>query len=286
MEREDSLYRNREETPSSSSRQKDEYERTDEEKREFVDTLWNDIKDGARELVSQEPLLGGLIYSKILNQPTFEKSLSYVLSSKIANAQVLAGQWQELMFEAMQKEPVISYCAATDIRACVERDPACPNPTHCFLFYKGFHGLQTQRVSHWLWGHGRKPLACYMQSLVSETFGMDLHPAAMFGRGVMIDHATSIVVGETAVIGDGCTLFHGVTLGGTGKTRGDRHPKLGKRVVVGSNASILGNVKVADDCKIGSSAVLVHDVPRGTTIVGTKGKVLSGKYGSALRSRL
>ena len=282
MEREDSLYRNREET-SSSSRQKDEYERTDEEKREFVDTLWNDIKDGARELVSQEPLLGGLIYSKILNQPTFEKSLSYVLSSKIANAQVLAGQWQELMFEAIQKEPVISYCA---LRYSRGNGPACPNPTHCFLIYKGFHGLQTQRVSHWLWGHGRKPLACYMQSLVSETFGMDLHPAAMFGRGVMIDHATSIVVGETAVIGDGCTLFHGVTLGGTGKTRGDRHPKLGKRVVVGSNASILGNVKVADDCKIGSSAVLVHDVPPGTTIVGTKGKVLSGKYGSALRSRL
>ena len=127
MEREDSLYRNREET-SSSSRQKDEYERTDEEKREFVDTLWNDIKDGAHELVSQEPLLGGLIYSKILNQPTFEKSLSYVLSSKIANAQVLAGQWQELMFEAMQKEPVISYCAATDIRACVERGSGVSKP--------------------------------------------------------------------------------------------------------------------------------------------------------------
>jgi len=284
MEREESMYNRTRDEPST--REENEYERTDEEKLEFVRAVWRDITEGAQELVSREPLLGGLIYSKILNQPTFEKSLSYVLSSKIANAQVLAGQWQELMFEAIQKEPVISYSAATDIRACVERDPACPNPTHCFLFYKGFHGLQTQRVSHWLWGHERKPLACYMQSLVSEKFGMDLHPAAMFGRGVMIDHATSIVVGETAVIGDGCTLFHGVTLGGTGKIRGDRHPKLGKRVVVGSNASILGNVKVADDCKIGSSAVLVHDVPRGTTIVGTKGKVLSGKYGSALRSRL
>jgi len=284
MEREESIYNRTRDEPST--REENEYERTDEEKLEFVRAVWRDITEGAQELVSREPLLGGLIYSKILNQQTFEKSLSYVLSSKIANAQVLAGQWQELMFEAIQKEPVISYSAATDIRACVERDPACPNPTHCFLFYKGFHGLQTQRVSHWLWGHERKPLACYMQSLVSEKFGMDLHPAAMFGRGVMIDHATSIVVGETAVIGDGCTLFHGVTLGGTGKIRGDRHPKLGKRVVVGSNASILGNVKVADDCKIGSSAVLVHDVPRGTTIVGTKGKVLSGKYGSALRSRL
>ena len=131
---------------------------------------------GAQELVSREPLLGGLIYSKILNQQTFEKSLSYVLSSKIANAQVLAGQWQELMFEAIQKEPVISYSAATDIRASWNATQRVQTQHIAFSFYKGFHGLQTQRVSHWLWGHERKPLACYMQSLVSEKFGMDLPP--------------------------------------------------------------------------------------------------------------
>jgi serine O-acetyltransferase len=255
-----------------------------EEDERYVRKVWEDIKRGAEDLVKEEPLLGGLIYSKILNQRSFEKSLSYLLSSKIGNAQVLSGQWQELIFQAIVENPQIALFAAKDILAIRERDPACTNAVHCYLFYKGFSGLQTQRVSHWLWKRNRKQLAFYMQSLVSEIFGMDLHPAAKFGHGIMIDHATSVVVGETAVIGDNCTLFHGVTLGGTGKERGDRHPKLGNRVVVGSNASILGNVRVGDDCKIGSSAVLVHDVPQGTTIVGTKGKVL--KRNSLMRSRL
>ena len=196
---------------------------------------------GAQELAIKEPLLGGFLYSKILNQPTFERSLAFLLATKLATSTILASQWNDLIIDAIttsaeeeqNKSPgagSIAAAARADLEAIKYRDPACPSYVHAFLFYKGFQGLQAQRVSHWLWGHKRKVLACMVQSSISETFGMDLHPGAKFGRGIMIDHATGIVVGETAVVDDDCSLFHGVTLGGTGKEAGDRHPKLQKRV--------------------------------------------------------
>ena len=189
----------------------------------------------------KEPMLGGFLYSKILNQPTFERSLASLLATKLANSTILASQWNDLIIDAITSSAdeektnkwkkvapgsgSIADAARADLEAIKLRDPACPSYVHAFLFYKGFQGLQAQRVSHWLWGHGRTVIACTVQSNISETFGMDLHPAAKFGRGIMIDHATGIVVGETAEVGDDCSLFHGVTLGGTGKAAGDRHPK-------------------------------------------------------------
>lgn len=259
------------------------------------DEIWASLRQGGQELVEKEPLMGGFVYATILNQPTFERALAFLVASKIANATILQGQWNDLIMEALnatneegnrvQNGPgtgSISEAAREDLKAIVERDPACPSYTHAFCFFKGFQGLQAQRVSHWLWGHHRKVLACKMQSLVSEVFNMDLHPAAKFGRGIMIDHGHGVVVGETAVVDDGCTLLHGVTLGGTGKVRGDRHPKLGKRVVVGSNASVLGNITVGHDCKIGAGAALMHDLPPNTTVVGHKGRVVTKKTMSKL----
>jgi serine O-acetyltransferase len=254
------------------------------------DPIWESLRAGAQALVDKEPLMGGFVYATILNQPSFERALGFLLASKIANTTILAGQWNDLFMDALNGTNEESHreyrgpgtgsigdAARADLKAIMERDPACPSYTHAFCFFKGFQGLQAQRVSHWLWGHKRKILACKVQSLISEVFGMDLHPAARFGRGVMIDHGHGVVVGETAVVDDDCTLLHGVTLGGTGKVRGDRHPKLGKRVVVGSNASVLGNVKVGDDCKIGAGAALIHDLPPRTTIVGHKGRVVTKK---------
>jgi len=256
------------------------------------DQIWSSLRAGAQALVDKEPLMGGFIYATILNQPSFERALGFLLASKLASATIMAGQWNDLIMDAINetngggngkdecKGPgtgSIAAAARRDLEAIVERDPACPSFTHAFCFFKGFQGLQAQRVSHWLWGHGRKILACKIQSLISEVYGMDLHPAARFGRGIMIDHGHGVVVGETAVVDDDCTLLHGVTLGGTGKIRGDRHPKLGKRVVVGSYASILGNIHIGHDSKIGSGATLMHDLPPWTTVVGHKGRVVTKK---------
>jgi len=259
------------------------------------DAIWTSLRQGAQGLVDKEPLMGGFIYATILNQPNFERALGFLLASKLATSTIMAGQWNDLIMEAVQStngDPErkdgkdartgpgtgsIAAAARRDLEAIVERDPACPSFTHAFCFFKGFQGLQAQRVSHWLWGHDRKILACKIQSLISEVFGMDLHPAARFGKGIMIDHGHGVVIGETAVVDDDCTLLHGVTLGGTGKVRGDRHPKLGKRVVVGSYASILGNIQIGHDCKIGSGATVMHDLPPWTTVVGHKGRVVTAK---------
>lgn len=238
-------------------------------------------------------MLGGFLYSKILNQPTFERSLAFLLATKLANSTILASQWNDLIIDAITSSAdeekanngkkvapgsgSIADAARADLEAFKLRDPACPSYVHAFLFYKGFQGLQAQRVSHWLWGHGRTVIACTVQSNISETFGMDLHPGAKFGRGIMIDHATGIVVGETAEVGDDCSLFHGVTLGGTGKAAGDRHPKLEKRVTVGAHASVLGNITIGHDSKIGASASILHDLPPRSVVVGHKGQVLMRK---------
>ena len=256
---------------------------------------------GAQELAIKEPLLGGFLYSKILNQPTFERSLAFLLATKLATSTILASQWNDLIIDAIttsaeeeqNKSPgagSIAAAARADLKAIKYRDPACPSYVHAFLFYKGFQGLQAQRVSHWLWGHKRKVLACMVQSSISETFGMDLHPGAKFGKGIMIDHATGIVVGETAVVDDDCSLFHGVTLGGTGKQAGDRHPKLQKRVTVGAHASVLGNITIGHDTKIGASAAILHDLPPRSVVVGHKGIIIAkrrkGEKASAVMSKL
>ena len=265
------------------------------------DGLWQSLREGARELAEKEPLMKGFLEAKILNQSTFERSLASLLSLKLATSTILASQWNDLIIDAIDSSldeeknqspgnGSIACACRKDLEAILKKDPACPSYAHAFLFYKGFQGLAAQRVSHWLWGHGRKVLACLVQSSISETFGMDLHPGAKFGRGILIDHATGIVVGETAVVDDECSLFHGVTLGGTGKHVGDRHPKLGKRVTVGAHASVLGNITVGHDTKIGASAAILHDLPPRSVVVGHKGIIIAkrrkGEKASVTMSKL
>ena len=267
------------------------------------DDVWDSMRKGAQELVEKEPLLGGFVYSKILNQPTFERSLAFLLATKLASSTVLASQWNDLFIDALTSSAEeetsmggrgspapgtgsIADAARADLRAILSRDPACPSYTHAFLFFKGFQGLQAQRVSHWLWSKGRTVIACFVQSSISEVFGMDLHPGAKFGRGILVDHATGIVVGETAVVHDDCSLFHGVTLGGTGKVSGDRHPKLQKRVVVGAHASVIGNISIGHDSKIGASASILHDLPPKSVVVGHKGIVIQKRGNKGKHSLL
>src|SRR5204862_6089122 len=171
--------------------------------------------------------------------------------------------------------PRIVSVAEDDLKAVFERDPACRGYVQPFLFFKGFLALQTQRVAHWLWSEGRETLAFYLQSRMSEMFQVDAHPATKIGRGVFIDHGTGIVLGETAVIGDDVSMLHGVTLGGTGAERGDRHPKIGKGVLLGAGAKVLGNIKVGDYAKVASGSVVLKEVPPGCTAAGVPARLIN-----------
>jgi serine O-acetyltransferase len=171
-----------------------------------------------------------------------------------------------------------------DMQAVLERDPACRGMLQPFLFFKGFLALQTQRVANRLWREGRETLAFHFQSRSSELFGVDIHPAVKMGRGIMLDHATNITIGETAVVGDGCSILQGVTLGGTGKEVGDRHPKIGRGVLVSVGAKVLGNITVGDEAKIAAGSVVLKDVPAHTTVAGVPARIVGGEANNPARS--
>ena len=177
--------------------------------------------------------------------------------------------------EAYRTSPALVAAAEADLKAVFERDPACRGYVQPFLFFKGFQALQTHRVAHWLWTQGRETLAFYLQSRVSELFQMDIHPATRIGRGIFVDHGTGIVIGETAVVGDDVSMLHGVTLGGTGAERGDRHPKVGKGVLLGAGAKVLGNIKIGDYAKVASGSVVLRDVPAGCTAAGVPARLVN-----------
>jgi serine O-acetyltransferase len=174
----------------------------------------------------------------------------------------------EIFCEILNSNQNISEAMQADIAAYFERDPACDAYCLPLLYYKGFHAIQAHRINHALWLAGRKTLSYFLQNRASEVFGVDIHPAARLGRGIMIDHGTGVVIGETAVLGDNISMLHGVTLGGSGKHSGDRHPKIGNGVMIGANASILGNIRIHDCAKIGAGSVVVQDVPAYTTAIG------------------
>eukprot|EP00270_Netrium_digitus_P015951 TRINITY_DN5649_c0_g1_i1.p1 TRINITY_DN5649_c0_g1~~TRINITY_DN5649_c0_g1_i1.p1 ORF type:complete len:395 (+),score=95.81 TRINITY_DN5649_c0_g1_i1:276-1460(+) len=227
-------------------------------------------------------ILGEFFLRSINSWTSLEEALAFVLSGKLQAVGTAgsADSWRRLLLSIWQESECvvdgfhILDLAAYDLSVIQERDPACPGFAHAMLFFKGFQGLQLHRISHVLWMRGQRTMAYLLQSAISQIFSMDLHPAACVGRGVMIDHATGIVIGETAVVGSGCTLLHGVTLGGTGKQRGDRHPKLGSNVLVGAGASILGNVRIGDGAKIGAAALVLKDIPPHATAVGSPAKVI------------
>ena len=177
--------------------------------------------------------------------------------------------------EAYERDPGIVEIAEYDLKAVFERDPACKGYVQPFLFFKGFQALQTQRVAHWLWRQRRETIALYLQSRMSEVFQVDIHPATRIGSGVFVDHGTGIVIGETAVIGDEVSMLQGVTLGGTGAERGDRHPKIGKGVLLGAGAKVLGNISIGDYAKIASGSVVLKDVPAGCTAAGVPARLVN-----------
>lgn len=226
------------------------------------------IRDEAEVLVQKEPLSVLMIKEQILSCNSFEEMLAVTLSCQLAGEVMDRAELTKMFSALYQKYPELLVNAAKDLHATVMRDPACTSYLEPLLFFKGFQGLQAYRVAHVLWEESRTFPAKMLQSIISRKFGMDIHPAAKIGYGLLIDHATNIVIGETATVGNNVSLLHGVTLGGTGNEVGDRHPKVGAGVMVGAHAQLLGNIHIGDGAKIGAGAVVVSDVPAHTTYAG------------------
>ena len=238
------------------------------------DPAWDRIVDEAKSSLIKEPLLSSLVHSSILHHRNLEQALSYRVAYKLSTAEMPEQMLREISDEAMRGDGEISSCARADLVAVTERDPACNSFIQPLLFFKGFQAIQAYRVGHWLWKAGRKDMAYYFQSRISEVFNLDIHPAAVIGHGIMIDHAHSVVIGETAVVGNNVSMLHSVTLGGTGKQDDDRHPKIGDGVLIGAGAKVLGNIKVGHSSRIAAGSVVLHDVPPCKTVAGVPAKIV------------
>lgn len=236
-------------------------------------TLWQTIRHETQAAAEAEPMLASFLHQTVLRHHSIDRVLAFHLSSKLASPVMDGRALYELFFHALSSDPGISRAMQADIVAYYERDAACDAYSLPLLYYKGFHAIQAHRINHWLWQHGRRTMAYFLQNRASEVFGVDIHPAARFGHGIMIDHGTGVVVGETAVLGNDISILHGVTLGGSGKVSGDRHPKIGNGVMIGANASVLGNIRVHECAKIGAGSVVVDEVPAHSTVVGVPARV-------------
>jgi serine O-acetyltransferase len=214
------------------------------------------------------------MYSTILNHDTLESALAFHLANLLSSPAMISTQIQSLILEALDHSPKFRRSLRADMMAVRDRDPACNYLPDVFLYFKGFHALQTHRVAHYLYKHGRHVVAHYLQSQVSQTFQIDIHPNATIGSGVMMDHGTGIVVGETARIGHNCSILHHVTLGGSGKKGVDRHPKVGDGVLLGAGASVLGNVEIGDGCQVGAGTLVISDLPPHSVAVGVPAKII------------
>ncbi|MEM6340805.1 MAG: serine O-acetyltransferase [Pseudomonadota bacterium] len=239
-----------------------------------IDPVWHRILNEAEDAIRDEPLLGGLVHSSVLHHASFERALAFRFAQKLSSEEMSAQLLREIADDAFAEEPALGQAARADILAVHERDPACHRFLQPLLFFKGFQAVQAYRMGHYLWRQDRHDLAYFIQMRVSETFGVDIHPGARIGQGIMIDHAHSIVVGETAVVGDNVSMLHSVTLGGTGKEEEDRHPKIGNGVLIGAGAKVLGNLHVGDCCRIAAGSVVLHDVPPCKTVAGVPAKIV------------
>lgn len=247
----------------------------DTQERIDVSAVWGMLRESVSS--AQEPSLAPLLKVFIQEGDSFEVSLGKLMAYKIADDLVSREALMELFTEELAADPKIAAYAAADLLASVERNPAYPSVLVPYLFAKGFLGLQVHRVAHVLWREGRQLAAMYLQSRVAEVFAMDIHPGATIGSGVFIDHATGVVIGETAVVGDDVSILQNVTLGGTGKESGDRHPKIRSGVLLAAGAKVLGNVIVGEDAKIGAGSVVLGPIPAGTTAVGVPARVVRSR---------
>ena len=248
--------------------------------------VWAALRNEAEHTAWTEPALASLVNAVILSHDNLGDALSYQLAHKLGDQELRAMSLRELAIEAYRASPNLVEIAEADLKAVFERDPACKGYVQPFLFFKGFQALQTQRIANWLWGQGRETMAFYLQSRMSEIFQVDIHPATRIGSGVFIDHGTGIVIGETAVIGDDVSLLQGVTLGGTGAERGDRHPKIGRGVLLGAGAKVLGNIQIGDYAKVASGSVVLKPVPAHCTAAGVPARLVNCPTGEEPARRM
>ncbi|MBX6424751.1 MAG: serine O-acetyltransferase [Variibacter sp.] len=239
-----------------------------------VDPVWGRIRKEAEEVVRREPELASFIYACILHHDTLEAAVVHRIAQRLDHADFPGELIRQAFSDAIEDDPAIGDAFRADIVATVDRDPAADRLLEPLLYFKGFHAIQTHRLAHWLWEQGRKDFAYYLQSRSSAVFQTDIHPAVRMGRGIFLDHATGLVVGETAVIEDDVSMLQDVTLGGTGKTDGDRHPKIRRGVMIGAGAKILGNIEVGCCARIAAGSVVLKPVPPQTTVAGVPAKVV------------
>jgi serine O-acetyltransferase len=251
---------------------------------ETVDPIWMRIRSEAEAVVRQEPQLASFIYTSLLEHDSLASAVVQRISDTLDHPAVSGATIREAFLEAVADQPGIGDAFRVDIVATYDRDPATARFLEPVLYFKGFHAIQTHRLAHWLWGRHRRDFAFYLQSRSSAVFQTDIHPAAKIGRGIFLDHATGLVVGETSVIEDDVSLLHGVTLGGTGNESGDRHPKIRRGVLIGAGASILGNIEIGHCARVAAGSVVIKPVPNNVTVAGVPAKVV-GEAGCAEPSR-
>lgn len=236
--------------------------------------VWMRMRAEAEDAVRREPLLGSVIHGGLLHHERLPEALAYRFSLKLASADMSEQILREIADDAHAVAPALVEAAVYDLLAVFDRDPACDLLIQPVLFFKGFQALQAHRIAHWLWVEKRRELAWFVQMRCSEVFGVDIHPGAIMGHGIMIDHAHSIVIGETAVVGNDVSMLHSVTLGGTGKEDGDRHPKIGDGVLIGAGAKVLGNIRVGERSRIAAGSVVLEEVPPCVTVAGVPARIV------------
>ena len=249
-----------------------------------VDPVWDRIRDEAGEIVKKEPELAGFTLRSILNHETLEEAIIHRIAARLDHSVVPADLIVQVYRSVLRENPSIGEAFRADIMAVVDRDPACARILEPVLYFKGFHAIQTHRLAHSLWNKDRRDFALYLQSRSSEVFQTDINPAARLGKGLFFDHATGIVIGQTSVVDDDVSILQDVTLGGTGKERGDRHPKIRQGVLIGAGAKVLGNIEVGRCARIAAGSVVLKPVPPNTTVAGVPAKVV-GEAGCAEPSR-
>jgi serine O-acetyltransferase len=245
-----------------------------------VDPVWEAVRAGARQIVAAEPSMANMLVSSVLNHDSFEAALAHRLAARLDHDDVSADLIRQAFAETLADSPKIGIDARVDLAATLERDPACHRAIEPLLFFKGYQAIQTHRFAHAMHLAGRRDFALYLQSRASMVFQVDINPAVPMGQGIMLDHGTGLVIGETAVVGDNVSLLQGITLGGTGKADQDRHPKIRNGVLIGAGAKVLGNIIVGECSRIGAGSVVLKEVPPRTTVAGVPAKVI-GEAGCA-----
>jgi serine O-acetyltransferase len=247
---------------------------------DVVDPIWSRVRMEAETVTHAEPQLSSFIFANILQLNSLESAIVQRISSRLDHSDMPSTLIAQAFGKALEADPSISAAFRADIAAVIDRDPAANRYIEPILYFKGFHALETHRLAHWLWKAGRKDFALYLQSRSSAVFQCDINPNVPIGRGVFLDHATGLVVGETAEIGDDVSILQDVTLGGTGKESGDRHPKIMRGVMIGAGAKILGNIEIGQCARVAAGSVVLKPVPRNTTVAGVPARVV-GEAGCA-----